>query len=313
MSKMSFVVSLTTADNDYQELQAASAQETARRLGIEVQILHAENDAIVQSQQLLKLIQSKPGERPSAIIFEPVGGTALPQVAQAAASAGIACAVLNHEPDYIAALRRSSRLPFFCVTSDHEEVGRIQGRQLAAVLPRGGSVLYVEGPSQSSAAKQRTLGMNHTRLATLNVKTMRGQWTEESGYRAISSWLRLSTSLRSMFDAVAAQDDSMAMGARKAFQELGDAALRDRWLALPFLGCDGGPGSGQAWVRRGLLTATVVIPANAGQALELLVHAFQSGSPPPEKILTVPVSFPALETLAADFAAKTRATSATRG
>ena len=237
----------------------------------------------------------------------------MPQVAQAAASAGIACAVLNHEADYIPGLRRSSRLPFFCVTSDHEEVGRIQGRQLAAVLPLGGSVLYVEGPSQSSAAKQRTLGMNQTRLATLNVKTMRGQWTEESGYRAISSWLRLSTSLRSTFDALAAQDDSDGHRRQKSVPGTGDDALRDRWLTLPFLGCDGGPSSGQAWVRRGLLTATVVIPANAGQAVELLARAFQSGSPPPEKILTVPVSFPALETLTADFAAKARATTAARG
>ncbi|HTR65372.1 MAG TPA: substrate-binding domain-containing protein [Terriglobales bacterium] len=313
MAKCDFVISLTTADNDYQALQAASAEEAARRLGVALQIIHAQNDPIVQSQQLLKIVQSPPEVRPRAILFEPAGGTAHPQVAQAAASAGIACAVLNREADYTASLRRSSRLPFFSITSDHEEVGRIQGRQLAAILPKGGAVLYIEGPSQSLAAKQRTAGMNQTRPSTLEIKTMRGQWTEESGHRAISSWLRLSTSQRSQFDAVAAQDDSMAMGARKAFQELTDAGARDRWLALPFLGCDGGPESGQAWVRRGLLAATVVIPANAGQALELLVRAFQTGALPPERTLTVPTSFPALDAIAADHAAKLRALSASRG
>src|SRR5438445_7104821 len=33
---------------------------------------------------------------------------------------------------------------------------------------------------------------------------------------------------------------------------------RERWLALPFTGCDGMPDTGQAWVRSGLLAATVV-------------------------------------------------------
>jgi len=304
MSKLNFVASFTTADNDYQILQANSAEEAARRLGVGLRVVHAENDSIVQSQQLLKVIQAPLGERPAAILFEPVGGTALPQVAQAAAAAGIACAVLNRDADYLSALRRSSRLPFFSITTDHEEVGRIQGRQLAAILPHGGTGLYIEGPSQSLAAKQRNSGTHQTKTANLELKSMKGQWTEESGYRAITSWLRLSTSQRTQFDLLAAQDDSMAMGARRAFQELADPAVRDHWLNLPFLGCDGGPDSGQAWVRRGLLVATVVIPANAGQALELLVRALQAGAAPAERILTIPVSFPSLEVLAAKFSAK---------
>jgi len=308
MSKPRFVVSLTNRDNDYQLLQAASAEEAAHRLGVQVEILSAENDAIVQSQQLLKPIQSPPEARPIGILFEPVGGTALPQVAQAAASAGIACAVLNREADYIPALRTRCRLPFFSITSDHEEIGRIQGRQFAALLPTGGSVLYIEGPSASLAAKERTAGMLQTKPSNVEVKTLRGQWTEESGQRAVSSWLRLSTSQLSHVDLIAAQDDSMAIGARKAFQELSDAAARDRWLSLPFLGCDGGPSTGQVWVRRGLLTATVVIPSNAGQALELLVRALETKSLPPERTLTVAESAPSLEALAKS--AKPRAHSA---
>ena len=38
--------------------QAAAAQEAANRLGVELEIIYAENDAILQSQQLLKIIQS---------------------------------------------------------------------------------------------------------------------------------------------------------------------------------------------------------------------------------------------------------------
>ncbi len=80
MQKLRFVASLTTNDNDYQMEQAAAAQEAAKRLNVELEILYAENDAILQSQQLLKIIQSNSGSHPDGIIFEPVGGTALPQV-----------------------------------------------------------------------------------------------------------------------------------------------------------------------------------------------------------------------------------------
>ena len=58
MKKLSFVVSLTTNDNDYQEGQAASAEDAARRLGVSVQMTHAENDSIIQSQQLLNFLQT---------------------------------------------------------------------------------------------------------------------------------------------------------------------------------------------------------------------------------------------------------------
>ncbi|HEY4661222.1 MAG TPA: hypothetical protein VIG91_06950, partial [Terriglobales bacterium] len=85
MKKLKFVVSLTTRDNDYQMEQATAAEEAAQRFGAELQILDAENDAILQSQQLLKVIQSSTEAHPDGIIFEPVGGTAMPQVARAAA------------------------------------------------------------------------------------------------------------------------------------------------------------------------------------------------------------------------------------
>lgn len=46
LSNLKFLVSLTTNDNDYQQEQATAAEETARRLGVEVQVIYADNDAI---------------------------------------------------------------------------------------------------------------------------------------------------------------------------------------------------------------------------------------------------------------------------
>jgi len=296
MTELRFVLSLTNADNDYQVEQAAAAEYAAGRLDVDLKVLHAENDAITQSQQLLQIIQSGTVPRCDAILFEPVGGTALPQVARAAAAAGIGWAVLNRDVEYLAELRSTSRVPAFSVTSDHEEIGRIQGRQIAMLLPHGGSVLSIQGAMQSLAAKQRASGMLESKPADVQVRTMRAAWTQASAYRVVSSWLRLSTSQQTLIDLVAAQDDSMAMGARKAFQETTGASL-ERWSNVPFLGCDGLPNSGQAWVRRKSLTATIYIPPNAGKAVEMMVDAITNGTTPPERTVTTPVSYPALDAL----------------
>lgn len=298
LKKLKVVLSLTTRDNDYQAEQAAAAQEMASRLNLDLEILYAENDAILQSQQLLNIIQSNSTSHPDGIIFEPVGGTAMPQVARASAAEGIAWVVLNREVDYITDLRRNYKVPVFSISSDHEEIGRIQGRQIAALLPNSGSVLLMQGPAENLAAKQRTSGMYETKPVEVHVKLMKGNWTEANAQKLVSSWLKLSTSQASGIDAIAAQNDAMAMGVRKAFGELADQDQRERWLSRPYLGIDGATKTGQNWVQRGLLTATIVVPTNAGKALDMLAHAVHTGNIPPEKTLTMPKSYPPVEDLA---------------
>ncbi len=298
MKRLSFLVSLTNKDNDYQQEQAAAAEKAARRLGVDVKIIHANNDAVGQSQQLLHYVQDSSVARPDAILFEPAGGPAFPQVARAAAAAGIGWVVLNHEVDYVLELRRLYKVPVFAISSDHQEVGKIQGQQFAALLPNGGKMLYIEGPANSSAAKERTAGMMRTKPANIQVKSMRANWTEESAYRAVSSWLRLRTSQESHIDLVGAQDDSMAIGVKKAFSEIAEAE-RERWMKIPITGCDGMPKTGQTWVRNGTLAATIFIRPNTDLAMEMLVEAFKSGAQLPESKVTEPQSVPSLAELAA--------------
>lgn len=306
MKKLNILVSLTTNDNDYQIEQAAAAEEAARRLGENVRILFAENDPFKQSEQLLEAVQSAADKRPDAIIFEPVGGTALPQVGRAAVAAGIGWVILNREAENLREFRRTAKAPVFCISSDHVEIGKIQGQQLGALLPNGGTALYIQGPSDNSAAKQRTQGMQQTKPENVKIVMLKGQWTEESAYKAVKSWMKLSTSQKLPIEVVCAQDDSMALGARKALQEQADETVRERWLSLPFTGCDGLPKTGQEFVRRGLLAATVVVPPNTTLALEVLARAAAQASQPPEVTLTVPASLPKIEELAARQAQKSR-------
>jgi ribose transport system substrate-binding protein len=298
MKRLKFLVALMTKNNDYQLEQASAAQAAASQLGVDVQVVYADNDPITQSTQILKGIQSGPAERPDAVICEPPGATALPQVARAAASAGIGWAVLNREVDYLPELRKTTESPMFSISCDQKEVGRIQGRQFVALLPRGGAVLYLQGPSENGVAKARLAGMQSTVLPNIQITTLRGQWTDDSAQRAVASWLRLNTSSRTPIDLVGAQNDAMAMGARKAFEELANPGDKERWLSLPFTGCDGVPKTGQTWVRTGSMTATVVVPPSAGQAVYMLVQAIQTNKKPAERSFTIAESFPPLEKLA---------------
>jgi ABC-type sugar transport system substrate-binding protein len=286
MKNLRFVVSLITVDNDYQVEQAKSAEEVARRLGVELEIIFADGDAIKQSQQLLKIIQADSAERPDAIVMEPAGGTALPVVARAAASAKIGWAVLNRETDYVSA--------------DHVAIGRIQGQQFAALLPKGGSVLYIQGPSASSVSHQRAAGMYEAKPGNITAKILKSaNWTEAGGYQAASAWLRLSTSHKEPIELVACQNDAIAIGAKKAFREHTTETERATRVEPRFTGVDGLPGTGQEWVRRGLLAATVIVPAVTVPALELLVAAMRMGSPTPESSLISSESYPDLTALGA--------------
>jgi len=301
MEKLRFLLSVTNDDNDYQIEQAAVACAAAEKAGIDLEIVSAGDNGIVQSQQILTRIQSSSEPRPNAILLEPAGSTALPQVARAAVEAGIGWAVLSREADYVAEMRTTYRVPIFIVTPDHKEIGRIQGRQLSALLPRGGLVLNIQGPSQSMAAQQRHEGLLETKPKNVELRILKGHWSESSAHKAVSAWLRLSTSRETRIAAVCAQDDSMALGARKAFEEC-PAEERERWLQVPFLGCDGLPKTGQEWVRRKLLTTTVFSEPTAGRATEIMVQAIMSGTQPALRTLVVTESIPAVEELAAQAA-----------
>ena len=191
MNNLNVVVALITSDNDYQAEQAASATEAAARLGLRIQVVYADNDAVNQTQQLIKIIQNTT-LRTDAIIVEPVG-TEMIQVAKAAVAAGIGWGLLNRESEHISELRRGRRAPVFAVTTDQIEVGSIQARQFAALVEQG-NILYIEGPSGGGVSSLRTKGMLSAKPAGLALKVLKGDWTERSGHHAIKSWLSLSTS-----------------------------------------------------------------------------------------------------------------------
>jgi ABC-type sugar transport system substrate-binding protein len=294
--KLRIVVALPN-DNKYQHEQALVAKSTAIRLGVDIQLFHADDDAITQSQQLLKVIQSPAGSRPDAIIVAPVSGAGLPRVAKAATAAGIGWVVCNSNVDYLGELRKISAVPVFVVSQGQSDIGMIQGRQLAALLPLR-TILYIQAPSTSSISIQRRLGMESTKPRNVDIRALRAGWSEESAYHVVTSWLRLATSRVEQFDLVAGQTHELALGARKAFDELKTVEKRARWLRLPFIGI-GTSSQVEPLVDKGILTAAVVTSATTDVALDMVTRAILGKVKMPECTLVETSSYPSLEKLRA--------------
>jgi hypothetical protein len=55
--------------------------------------------------------------------------------------------------------------------------------------------------------------------------------------------------------------------------------------------------TGQAWVRAGSLTATVITPPMAGQAVQLMANALRTGAGVPDRTVTMLESFPPIAKL----------------
>src|SRR4026208_1808738 len=58
------VVSLLTSAQEFQLLQAADARSAAQRVGVDLEVVFAENNAVVQIHQIYKFVHAPEGERP---------------------------------------------------------------------------------------------------------------------------------------------------------------------------------------------------------------------------------------------------------
>ena len=296
MKNLKFLLSVP-GDTLYLRAQVAAAQAAAARLDVGLEILAAETDAVAQGQQLLSRVQARAPRPVDGILVEPASVAGLPRVAEAALAAGIAWVVSNAHVDYVAALRRSSKAPVFQVSQDHLEVGRLQGKQIGAVLPNGGSVLYLRGPAMAWWATKRAEGLESTKPRNVEVKTVKAVGaTSEFAYAAVSSWLSLSNARADSMQLIVSQNTDFLSGARKAFEANTAEHERLKWLALPRIGV-GVADRSRPLVDRGEWCAAVVTSLTMDRALEMLVRVMTDGLQPPEHTLVEAYSYPALDDL----------------
>jgi ribose transport system substrate-binding protein len=298
-----FVLSVP-GDSMYLRAQVDAAKATADRVGVNLEVFNAQMDAVTQGQQLLSLVQSRSEERPDAILVEPVSASGLPRVAEAAVAAGIAWVVSNGEVDYLGLLRKNAKVPVFVVSQNHVDVGRIQGRQIGALLPGGGSVLYLRGPAMSWWATKRFEGLENAKPGNVEVKSLKVQGlTEKDANKAVTSWLSLSHPRPESTQLIMAQNADSILGVMKAFETSTSPSDRMKWLAVPRAGL-GTANRVRPLVAQGVLAAAVVTSLTLDKAVEMLARAMTDGKQPQEQTFVEAHSYPNLEELAKNWKQK---------
>jgi ribose transport system substrate-binding protein len=289
---------LRAVGNEYQELVREDCRTAAIRHGLVVREINAQNEADRQVQQIQDCLREPAALRPRAILVSPVEESRLRSLARDAARLGVGWVSLNRACDYLAELRREfPAVPLFSVHPDQDQVGRIQAHQLRVLLPTGGRVAYIQGPLTTTSAKQRAAALKSGLSGTdIQLACFASDWSVEGGRLAAMGWLELTGRSKIEGCVVAAQNDSMAYGARMAVV---DSAGRDAVpTKIPFLGCDGAPAYGHRLVLEKTLAATVIIPSPASRAIDELVAVLAGWRPPSSDICLSVSSFPELAVLA---------------
>ena len=271
-------------------MQGEDAREAGRRLGVDVEVLFAEDNGVLQIQQLFRFVHAPKGERPAALLIHTRVPDGLERVAKNAARAGVGWILLNRTAPYVDALRGEyPRLAIAAVTTDHLEVGRIHARQLSGLCPDGSPVLYVQGPAETSAGRLRLEG--------LRGGVARAFLPPQGGERRVDGRQRGEGG-----QCLAATQDLGALPPRRrrvperqhgAGGQKALGGLRSEWGRLPFLGCDGLPKGGKLDVDEGRLAATVTMPSCASPAVDLAVKWIRTGAVPPALTVLAPTAYPA--------------------
>jgi ABC-type sugar transport system substrate-binding protein len=272
--------------NHFQLLQEATALAEGPRLGLEVEVAFA--PGFDQLRVLKKRLLDGALPPVDAVVTEPAStSTAELVLRELAGKLGLVMLSAGAAAVEAAAPGWGAGLPIGTVSTDHTRVGEIQGRQVRALLPSGGRVLCVAGPLRSAAAQQRLDGLKSQVGAGITVEEISaGQWTESDGIVAFNDWYRVAKARDPIVHAVAAGNDELALGARRACEALADAGHREALLKGKFLGVDACPTFGQKLVADKRLEASVFTPANTGLALDHLHRFWTRGTPVPLRSFT---------------------------
>ncbi len=276
----------------YQVLQEQEARSEAAAAGLQLEIVFA--SGFDHLRVIKKRLREAEGTRLDAVIVEPssVASAGL-LLKQLKGTTGLV--LLNAWTPEVEEYGRDwgAGIPFGTVSTDHESIGRIQGGQVGALLPKDGQVLCVTGPPGSSAAVQRLEGLKAALGEHPLYEAAAGYWTESDGAAAFDRWYGIYRKRSFRVDVVAAQSDELAMGVRRACEAVADPGHREMLLRAPLLGVDACPDYGRKLVDSGRLTASVVTPANTGEAIRHLRAFWEKGRPLPLQALTRPQPYPA--------------------
>ncbi|MEU4653664.1 substrate-binding domain-containing protein [Streptomyces sp. NPDC023723] len=261
-------LSLSTLNNPFFVQIRAGAQEEAKKLGVDLTVTDAQNDASQQANQ----VQNFTSEGLSSVIVNPVDSDAAGPSVRSANKADIPVVAVDRgvtEADTAA-----------LVASDNIEGGELGARALAEKLGGKGTIVVLQGQAGTSASRERGAGFAAGLKKYPGIKVVARQpadFDRTKGLDVMTNLLQAHPDIKGVF----AENDEMALGAIKA---LGSKAGK----SVQVVGFDGTP-DGLTAVQDGTLYASVAQqPKQLGRiAVDNAVRAAEGK--PTEETVKVPV------------------------
>ncbi|WP_405582998.1 substrate-binding domain-containing protein [Streptomyces sp. NBC_01092] len=270
-------LSLSTLNNPFFVQIRAGAQAEAKKLGVDLTVTDAQNDASQQANQLQNFTSSGVG----AIIVNPVDSDAASNSVKAADKADIPVIAV----DRVVNNAKTSAL----VASDNVAGGELAAKSIAEKLGGKGKIVILQGQAGTSAARERAQGFANGLKAFPGIQVVAQQpadFDRTKGLDVMSNLLQAHPDVQ----GVIAANDEMALGAVKA---LGSKA----GTSVQVVGFDGTP-DGLKAVEQGTLYASVAQqPSQLGRiAVDNALRALQGKKV--EETVKVPVKVVTKENVA---------------
>jgi ribose transport system substrate-binding protein len=229
-------LSISTMNNPFFVALRAGAEREAKLAGINLITVDAQNDPAKQIAGVEDLIQKKV----PVILLNPTDSDAVANVVKEATAAGVKVISLDRAVNGAAV---SSH-----IASDNAAGGRVAGEFLLKRLGGKGNLVELEGIPGSSAARERGEGFESAIAGKTGVKLVARQtanFDRAQGLAVMENILQGTKDIQGVF----AQNDEMALGARRALEEAG-------LKKVAIVGFDATPDAVAA-VKVGKLAATV--------------------------------------------------------
>ena len=202
---------MASYDDQFLTSVRAAMSARAKELNVKIQFESAHDDVGAQLDQM----QNFAAQKVKAMIINAVDAAATSKMTRLAVAAGIPLVYVNRQPD-------SKTLPegVAYVGSEDAIAGKLEGEELARLLGDKGNVAIIMGRFANNSTLVRTQGVEQVIAAKPGMKVVEKQtanWQRTEGMNLVSNWLLAGKKI----DAIASNNDEMAIGAIMALQQAG--------------------------------------------------------------------------------------------
>ena len=203
---------MKTLNNPYFIEMQKGAEETAKKLGVNLLIQAAEREVDVEKQ--MQIIENLIQRRVSAICITPSGSKEIIPAISKANEAGIPVIIVDTRIDDKTLNESGAKIETF-IGSDNIDGGRIAGKFIVDKLGGKGNVVVLEGIPGHETGDARLKGFYEVINNSRGIKVIESQtanWERDQGYSVFQNILQAHPDVEAVF----ACNDMMALGAVEA-------------------------------------------------------------------------------------------------